>query len=69
MEIISKGRLPKDQQYQTTCNNCRTIFTFMRDEAELVPDSREGDFLRVTCPLPGCGSKITAGIIQPNYGR
>ena len=69
MEIISEGHLPSKQLYNGQCRNCGTIFTFQREEARLVPDDRDGDYLTVTCPLPGCGQAFNTAVAKINVGR
>jgi hypothetical protein len=55
MKIIKAGKLPQNQTYKTSCANCKTEFEFEKGEAEFVSDQRDGDYLKVPCPLPGCG--------------
>jgi RNase P subunit RPR2 len=57
MEILYKGTLPGDMEYQVTCINCKSILKFKRCEAIETTDWREGSYLRVTCPV--CESSIT----------
>lgn len=56
--IIRHGELPEEKSYETTCRHCNTIFVFERHEARLVRDQRDGDFLKIACPL--CKTKCTA---------
>jgi len=70
MQIISTGRLPGQNIYQSTCRNCGTIFQFSRSEAKEVVDQRDGNFLLITCPLAGCGHHVTTSVDrQPNYAQ
>lgn len=66
MNIIKAGKLPEEKQYQTTCDRCKTIFTFKQKEAEYVSDQRDGDFLKVKCPFNGCN---TYNFVNPNPQR
>jgi len=60
IEIIKKGALPGEKKYRTTCNNCRTEFTFQAKDARRSSDQRDGDALIVKCPLEGCGKDVWA---------
>jgi len=51
MKIWHMGSLPANQLYSVTCRHCRTLFEFERREAEFFYDRRDGDFLRIKCPL------------------
>ena len=51
MEIIRRGELPQERVYEAICSNCKTIFRFEEREAEKVSDQRDGDFLRIKCPV------------------
>ena len=51
MKIIKKGKLPEKRVYRAHCPHCKTIFSFEKHEAKLEGDQRDGDFLRVKCPL------------------
>lgn len=59
MEIIKRGKHPDEQKYDGTCRNCKTEVRFKKSEAEYVSDQRDGDFLRVRCPL--CSEYINVG--------
>lgn len=54
MKIIKEGKLPEKKTYKTSCSNCGTEFEFKQEEAEFVSDQRDGDYLKIHCPLPGC---------------
>lgn len=59
VEIIQEGILPKDIEHTTECRVCKTKFKFKRSEAKLVYDQRDGDYYEITCPLDGCGNKVS----------
>lgn len=58
MEIIEEGRLPEDKVYEGRCYHCNTRARFKRSEGKLVYDQRDGDYVEVKCPLPGCNHTI-----------
>lgn len=60
VKIIRQGKNPKDIEREGECNNCHTVFTFTRADAEIVYDQRDGDFLRIACPF--CKNDVTTGI-------
>lgn len=51
VEIVKLGRKPGDMKIKATCRECGTVFTFARHEAEYVSDQRDGDALKIPCPL------------------
>ena len=51
MRIIRTGQLPSEIVYNTTCRNCNTHFEFKASEAQFIGDQRDGDCLKVECPL------------------
>lgn len=51
MEVIHRGELPEQKRYQAECNYCRSVMRFQRSEAEYVSDQRDGDCLKVICPV------------------
>lgn len=60
MKIISCCEVPNDRVYQATCNNCKSVLEFKRSEAMYTSDQRDGDFLRVVCPV--CNFYVTKSI-------
>lgn len=58
VEITKRGQLPGAKQYRGFCHNCGTEFKFLASEAREHSDQRDGDFLSITCPLPGCGTTV-----------
>jgi hypothetical protein len=67
-EIITPGQLPSEKTYTVTCSNCRTMFKFKQGEARYNNgDQRDGDYLTINCPLPGCGKTVTKSVSQKSY--
>jgi RNase P subunit RPR2 len=56
MEILSRGQLPEDKTYEGSCHNCHTHVRFKKREAEYIDDQRDGDCVKVNCPV--CGHAI-----------
>lgn len=50
-KIIKQGSLPDHEVIETTCGNCKTIFTFTVIEADAVYDQRDGDYFKISCPF------------------
>jgi phage FluMu protein Com len=50
-KILRQGKLPEKELFEISCDNCKTLFQFERQEAKLVPDQRDGDFLEIDCPF------------------
>lgn len=70
VEIIRRGELPEEKQYQHTCTNCSTHFKFKRAEARLSPDQRDPGYF-IPCPLckQNCWmTKLTLFDDRPAYG-
>lgn len=51
MKIIKRGMLPEDRYYQGLCNHCTTVVEFKFSEAEPIYDQRDGNSLKVDCPV------------------
>jgi len=51
MEIVKMGKLPEEQLFHGTCYNCKTEFRCKKSEGRYENSQREGEFLRVKCPL------------------
>lgn len=56
VEIIERGTVPSDKEYDIRCKRCKTLFKFRRSEAEYVADQRDGDALVIECPL--CSERV-----------
>lgn len=65
MRIIKEGSRPETALYESTCWNCQTVFEYVRSEAKLNFDQRDGDFLSIDCPL--CKSKVTHAVRSTKY--
>ena len=53
MEIIVRGSLPEEKEFQGTCHNCKTVFKCKRHEGTYHSDQRDGESLAVVCPVCG----------------
>jgi hypothetical protein len=51
MEILHRGTLPEERQYEATCTRCYTKFRFAQHEASMSSDQRDGNALRIDCPV------------------
>jgi RNase P subunit RPR2 len=64
VEIIKQGKLPGEEEYTTTCRNCKTIFKFKAKEAKKHDDQRDGSYLTIVCPLPDCNTTATISPVK-----
>ncbi len=60
MRIIKEGIHPNEIVHQGTCTTCKTEVEFKRSEGEVVYDQRDGDYVKVACPI--CGGTITSNL-------
>ncbi len=60
MKIIHLGSAPENRVHQAICYHCRSTVEFEQREAEHVNDQRDGDFLRIECPV--CRHMITKSV-------
>jgi hypothetical protein len=51
VEIIKRGEIPGERVRECTCNRCQTIFSFKEFEAQYSSDQRDGDALKIACPV------------------
>lgn len=51
VEILSRGEKPQDRSYTAQFRKCSTVFRFKHSEATEVPDQRDGDMVRIDCPV------------------
>lgn len=51
IEVIRRGNLPENDQFDVKCNHCKSEIRFLRSDARLTSDQRDGDFLKVDCPV------------------
>jgi len=66
VRIIKHGVDPEAaKQHRVKCRNCGTVFEFAQDEAQTIPDQRDGDFMQITCPV--CKRMVTKYIDRRCY--
>lgn len=53
MKIIKRGKLPSEGEAEWTCRNCQSAIKSKRSEGKFESDQRDGDFVRVSCPVCG----------------
>lgn len=63
MKILKQGQLPEDKEFTTTCRRCKTEFQFKKSEGKETSDQRDGNYVSINCPLPGCGNLCTVASI------
>ena len=61
IQIIQRGVLPEAIRYKTKCRHCNTIFSFLKSDAHLTGDQRDGDFYTIKCPVCSKDHHISAG--------
>ena len=61
IQIIQRGVLPAAIRYKTKCRHCNTIFSFLKSDARLTDDQRDGDFYTIKCPVCSKDCHISAG--------
>ena len=61
IQIIQRGVLPAAVRYKTECRHCNTIFSFLKSDARLTGDQRDGDFYTIKCPVCSKDHHISAG--------
>ena len=61
IQIIQRGVLPAAIRYKTECRHCNTIFSFLKSDAHLTDDQRDGDFYTIKCPVCSKDHHISAG--------
>lgn len=60
MKILVPGKLPTAKVYRAICQKCKCQFEFVRSEARLFHDQRDGDYLIIACPT--CSEGVTASV-------
>lgn len=60
MRIIKPGVINAERLETVTCQHCHCEFEFLRGEAKVTFDQRDGDFLTINCPC--CGNHVTKSI-------
>ena len=61
IQIIQRGVLPAAIRHKTKCRHCNTIFSFLKSDARLTDDQRDGDFYTIKCPVCSKDHHISAG--------
>ena len=61
MRIIKQGEV---KEYETTCNECGTVFAFRRSEAQTEIAGMDYIAVRVECPL--CSTTVYQNINRGN---
>jgi hypothetical protein len=51
VEIITRGQIPGERVRTCTCQNCKTVFRFKHSEGEYSSDQRDGDAVKINCPV------------------
>jgi len=64
MEIIKKGRVPKDLVCEFKCPKCKAVVRANRSEGDEVPDHLDQNAVVFMCPQPNCGTKVRVGSDQ-----
>ena len=64
IQIIQRGVLPAAIRYKTKCRHCNTIFSFLKSDARLTEDPRDGDFYTIKCPVCSKDCHISAGGLE-----
>ena len=64
IQIIQRGVLPEAIRYKKKCRHCNTIFSFLKSDAHLTEDQRDGDFYTIKCPVCSKDCHILAGRLE-----
>ena len=67
MKILRRGKKLEDEVMRGDCGHCGTWVEFSRGEAEYVFDQRDGDYVKVECPV--CGRLIIVAVGVREYKR
>lgn len=51
VEIITRGQIPGERVHTCTCQTCKTVFRFKESEGEYSSDQRDGDAVKIACPV------------------
>jgi hypothetical protein len=60
MNIIERGKHPKNKLYTVRCRQCETKFEFEKHEAKMNYDQRDGDYVSIACPV--CKTECTHSV-------
>jgi RNase P subunit RPR2 len=71
MNILYRGTLPEDKEYEVVCRNCQSILRFKASEGRLTLSQKEGNFLTIICPIckDSIHQQITARSPMGNYSE
>ena len=58
MKIIKEGTPPQFKTAVMHCDNYGCEFEATKGEFKFVPDQRDGDFWKITCPTEGCNQTL-----------
>jgi len=56
MEIVKRGTLPGEREFDVTCRTCQSEIKFRQSEGSVTNSQRDGSFVTIVCPV--CGSPI-----------
>ena len=56
IEILKRGTPPQDKLATVNCGRCKSTLRLARRDGELILDQREGDAVKIACPV--CQSEI-----------
>ena len=59
-EVLKRGITEDEKVYDATCMKCKSLLRFKRADAEYVSDQRDGDYLKINCPV--CRGMVTASV-------
>ena len=65
MKVISRGSLPEDQLYRTSCSNCKSVLEYQKKEASIVTDRNEVSYVLV-CPVCSHSIYISSQALIPS---
>lgn len=51
IEVVRRGHLPEEDQFEAQCYRCKSDIRFLRSDAKFTADQRDGDFVTVACPV------------------
>lgn len=64
IEVLKRGVTEDEKVYEAVCFSCKSHLRFKRSDAEYVSDQRDGDYLKINCPV--CRGMVTE---QASSGR
>ena len=56
IKIIKRGIPQKEKTYTISCIDCKSRFSFQREDAIYFSDQRDGETLSIHCPV--CNARI-----------